>query len=62
MQLAGTEISERTLLHHAMRNLRPRKRAQMRWVMVREHFNMGSTAAYALCREFKMDPEETVSP
>ncbi len=62
MQLAGVEVSERALLHQAMRNLRPRNRAQKRWVMVRDHFSMANTAAYAMCREFKMDPEETVSP
>jgi len=62
MILAGNQLSERVLIERAMHNLRPTRSGQTRWVMVRDFFVIGSTAAYAMCKEFKMDPEEKVSP
>lgn len=62
MILAGVQYDERRLLGQAIRNMRPTKRPQMRWTMVREALGVCSTAAYAMCQEFKLNPEETVKP
>lgn len=62
MILAGVQLDERRLIGNVLFNLRPSKRQQMRWAMVREAFEVTSTVAYAMCREFKLDPEEKMNP
>ncbi|QIB08976.1 hypothetical protein GZ982_29960 (plasmid) [Pseudomonas fluorescens] len=64
MILAGQQFDERSLLEMAVRNMRPSKDqpVRVRWALVRDAFGLGSMAAYAMCREFKLDPEEKVNP
>ncbi|NWA11921.1 hypothetical protein [Pseudomonas gingeri] len=62
MIIAGVQLDERRLIARAMCNLRPANAPKIRWAMVRDTFGVGSTVAYAMCREFKLDPEETVKP
>ncbi len=62
MILAGVQVSDRNLIAAAIRNVRPLKRPTRRWALVRDTFNIASTMAYAMCREFKLDPEETLNP
>lgn len=64
MILAGQQFDDRSLLEMAVRNMRPTKDqpVRVRWALVRDAFGLGSMAAYAMCREFKLDPEEKVSP
>lgn len=64
MILAGQQFDERSLLEIAVRNMRPTKDqpVRVRWALVRDAFGLGSMAAYAMCREFKLDPEEKVNP
>lgn len=58
------EFEERDLIRRVLLNL-PRAtgrkpKLRVRWVAVRDLFGVGSTVAYALCREFDLDPEETI--
>lgn len=62
MILAGVQLDERRLIGNVMFNLRPSKHPQIRWAVVREAFAVTSTVAYAMCREFKLDPEEKINP
>ncbi len=62
MILAGVQVDERAMLASAMRNMRPIRTPTMRWALVRDYFSIGSTQAYALCREFRLDPEERLKP
>jgi len=62
MLLANNQIDERDLIAFVMRSMRPCKRPQVRWILVRDTFGVGSTVAYAMCREFNLDPEEKMTP
>lgn len=62
MVLARVQVNERQLIGAAVSNARPRKVATMRWAVVRDIFSITSTMAYALCREFELDPEEKLTP
>lgn len=64
MILAGQQFDERSLLEKALRNLRPKEHqpVRVRWALVRDAFGLGSMAAYAMCKEFQLDPEEKVNP
>ena len=64
MILAGQQFDERSLLERALRNIRPAKDqpVRVRWALVRDAFGLGSLAAYAMCKEFQLDPEEKVNP
>lgn len=62
MILAGVQVDERAMLAAAMRKMRPTRVPTMRWALVRDHFAIASTQAYALCREFSLDPEEKLKP
>lgn len=61
--LAGIKFDERDLIRRVLMNLPRAKRKhlqQERWVVVHNRFAVGSTVAYALCREFGLDPEEKI--
>lgn len=62
MILARVQVRERDLIAAAVNSARPRKVTTMRWAVVRDIFDITSTMAYALCREFKLDPEEKLTP
>ncbi|QLG96678.1 hypothetical protein HZF02_32695 (plasmid) [Pseudomonas yamanorum] len=62
MILANIQFDERDLIERVMHNMRPCKRRQLRWILVRDTFGVGSTVAYAMCREFNLDPEENLTP
>lgn len=62
MNLAGHHFDERELINRVMRNMRaPTRHGEMRWVLVRDIFGVGSTVAHAMCDEFGLDPDERVS-
>lgn len=61
MKLADNEIAERDLLWGVMHNIRGIDRhGTARWVRVMKTFGCGSSVAYALCREFELDPDEVL--
>jgi len=62
MNLAGHEFIDRKLVERAVRNMCPLRgeRNKQRWVLAMRLFGVGSTVAYALCREFNLDPEEII--
>lgn len=62
LNLAGHPFEERRLLMSVMRTMRsPTRYKQQRWVIVMSVFCVGSTVAYAMCREFGFDPDEYLS-
>lgn len=61
MELAGHKFDDRDLIRRVMTNMRgPNRYGQMRWVIVKEAFGVGSTVANALCHEFDLDPDEVL--
>lgn len=62
MILARVQVNERSLIQAAVHGARPRKVSTVRWAVVRDLFAITSTMAYALCQEFKLDPEEKLTP
>ena len=65
MNLAGCEFTERELLERVMRSMEGKRRGgymNQRWILVKSVFGCGSGVAYALCREFGLDPDEELKP
>ena len=62
MNLAGHEFAEEDLIYRVMLNLRPPRgqRSELRWVLVKNTFGVGSTVAHALCQAFDLDPDEVI--
>lgn len=63
LRLADHNFEERDLVRRVMRNAKPVKQQHAgtpRWDWVSKTFTVGSSVAYALCREFQLDPEERV--
>lgn len=61
MNLAGNELNDRDLIERVMKNMRRATKGtlhEQRWVVVRATFGVGSSVAYALCHEFKLNPED----
>jgi len=65
MILSGCEFTERELLEKVMRYMHGKRRGgymNQRWILVKDYFGVGSGVAYALCREFGLDPDEELKP
>jgi len=63
LRLADHDFNERDLIGRVMRTAKPVKHKHAgtpRWGWVSKTFTVGSSVAYALCREFQLDPEERV--
>ncbi len=59
--LSGCEYREEELLRRAVRNAKvPRRNVHPRWVHIKDVFSVGSGVASAICRRFKLDPDEVI--
>lgn len=57
---AQREPTDATLVGNAVRNAGRGGLLQLRWTAVADALAVGSTTAWALCKRFELDPEETV--
>ena len=48
------------MIRMAIKNAKPEKRSQARWVLVRDLFGIGSTSAIEICYRLGLDPHEEV--
>lgn len=62
IRIDNKEFACRDLLERAIRSLKspPGQVPRSRWFRATRVFAIGSTTAYALCREFGLDPDELV--
>lgn len=62
METSDIPYDERELIRRAIRQARPRARAEPRWVMVKRIFGTGHTVSVAICERYGFDADKEVAP